>query len=289
MYGYVVPDKPNLLLKEYGLYRAHYCGVCRAIRKAYGQLPRITVNYDITFFSLFVHDIAGFEAEFERRRCAMRAFGKTGNVKFNPVLERIAALNILLAYYKALDDAFDEGIKGRAASLPLKRAYKKAKKVLPEADKSFAENYSRLRELEKGRCENADAAADCFAQMLREAGKQALKEKYTEDAGEFLYHLGRWTYFADALDDIDEDYKKKRYNPFLCSFKNYGARRQFIDANKPGICAAFYGSINRMEELLAGFNLTQSRNLLRNIAVYGIRGKTERLLSAEKKLKRERI
>ena len=300
MYGYVIPDKANLLMKEFGLYRAHYCGVCRAVKELYGQLPRIATNYDITFFSLFVHDVAGVEVDFEQRRCALRGFQRTGNIALNPLLERVAAINILSAYYKALDNRLDEGRKRPMAARLLKGAYKKAKRALPELDKRFEYHYKRLRGLEGQGCKSVDAAADCFAEMMRDAGKEALREKYIDAAGEFLYHLGKWVYLADALDDLDEDFKKKRYNPFLCAYTNQGTgnkeqgtgyadRESFVETNKDGICAAFYGSMNRMGEIFTELSLTQSQNLLRNIAVYGIRNKTAQLLDAKSKLKRERV
>ena len=300
MFGYVVPDKPNLLVKEFSLYRAHYCGVCRAVKKLYGQIPRITTNYDITFFSLFVHDVAGAGVDFEQRRCALHGFQRTGNITLNPLLERVAAINILSAYYKALDNRLDEGLKRSLPARLLKRAYRKARKALPELDRRFGFHYKRLRELERQGCKSVDMTADCFAQMLRDAGREALREKYIEPAGEFLYHLGKWVYLADALDDLDEDFKKKRYNPFICAYNNQGTgngeqgtgyvkRESFVEANKDGIRAAFYGSVNRMFEIFTELSLTQSQNLLRNIAVYGIRNKTAQLLDAKGKLKREKI
>ena len=31
MFGYIVPEKPEMKIKEYELFRAYYCGVCRSI------------------------------------------------------------------------------------------------------------------------------------------------------------------------------------------------------------------------------------------------------------------
>lgn len=53
MFGYILPDKPELKIKEYELYRAYYCGVCRAIKRRHGNIPRLTLTYDITFLALF--------------------------------------------------------------------------------------------------------------------------------------------------------------------------------------------------------------------------------------------
>ncbi len=289
MYGYVIPDKPNLLMKEFSLYRAHYCGVCRAMAALFGQIPRLTVNYDITFFSLLMFDLTGTDAEFQEKRCAAHGFKMTGNVKRNKLLDKIAALNVLMSYRNLKDDIVDGGLKKAAPAMLLKHANKKAARLLPGADDMIKRRYASLIALEKENCVIVDMAADCFAAMMRDAGREILEEKFTESTGEFLYNLGRWVYLADALDDIDEDFKKKNYNPYLKAHNNFINRRQFIKDNFAEVSAPLYGSVNRMAELLQGFNLTKSRNLLRNIVIYGIRNKTEQLLKSEKKLPKEKI
>ena len=52
MYGYVRPDKGELRVREYELFRAVYCGLCQALRERYGFLSRFAVNYDMTFMAL---------------------------------------------------------------------------------------------------------------------------------------------------------------------------------------------------------------------------------------------
>ena len=51
MFGYLVPDKPYLYLKDDTLYKALYCGVCKSIGKVSGQRARFTLTYDIAFLS----------------------------------------------------------------------------------------------------------------------------------------------------------------------------------------------------------------------------------------------
>ena len=43
MFGYVVPDKMNMFMKDYYGYRAFYCGLCKSIGKRCSQLMRINV------------------------------------------------------------------------------------------------------------------------------------------------------------------------------------------------------------------------------------------------------
>lgn len=39
--------------------------------------------------------------------------------------------------------------------------------------------------------------------------------------GELLYHLGRWIYLIDAVDDLAEDSRQGRYNPVAVRFPKW--------------------------------------------------------------------
>jgi len=73
MYGYVVPVKAELGQADFCLYRAFYCGICKSIGKQYGQMPRFTTSYDITFLSVLLHDVT-------KQRVHMRTAQKNGGV-----------------------------------------------------------------------------------------------------------------------------------------------------------------------------------------------------------------
>ena len=57
MFGYVLPDKPNMFMKDYAEYRAFYCGLCKSIGKKCSEVMRFTTNYDITFLNVLYHAI----------------------------------------------------------------------------------------------------------------------------------------------------------------------------------------------------------------------------------------
>jgi hypothetical protein len=54
MFGYILPEKPEMKIKDYELFRAYYCGVCKSIGKRHGLLERFTLNYDSAFL-LFLY------------------------------------------------------------------------------------------------------------------------------------------------------------------------------------------------------------------------------------------
>ncbi|MDR1271545.1 MAG: DUF5685 family protein, partial [Clostridiales Family XIII bacterium] len=52
MFGYILPLKSELKIREFEVYHAYYCAVCRAIKWKYGELPRLLLSYDSAFMAL---------------------------------------------------------------------------------------------------------------------------------------------------------------------------------------------------------------------------------------------
>ena len=59
MFGYVEPDKPELKIREFEVFRGYYCGVCKSIGKRFGQVPRISLNYDLAFLAVLLDSTQG--------------------------------------------------------------------------------------------------------------------------------------------------------------------------------------------------------------------------------------
>ena len=49
MLGYVTIEKSELKVREYDLYQAHYCGICKSVGRRIGQIPRMALSYDSVF------------------------------------------------------------------------------------------------------------------------------------------------------------------------------------------------------------------------------------------------
>jgi len=317
MYGYITPYKPDMSPPEKAVYTAFYCGICKATGRLFGQAARFATNFDITFLATLMHDYVGQEVEFGRARCVGGPLFRRTYVKRNPLLERIAAANILLAYYKLEDDVIDGGgVSKRLARRSLKKARKKAMTILPEADGLIAKMYADLRELEKTKCAVLDQAAHPFAELTAELAVQIInidKKEHFSERGEspltpqsafnsapfpeldifdnfsadtphtvdnfrsLCYNIGKFIYFADALDDVGEDFKKKRYNPMLAAFGGYTKKHRFFEDNETDITFAAAAVINRAAESFNQLSLTQSNTLLKNIIYKGLRHKLSQI------------
>ena len=88
MFGYVKPEKSELLVREYEFYRATYCGICRAMKKHTGALSNISLSYDSVLLALvrmcFVPKGA---IKAEKRRCIAHPLKRRGMLAENEAIE----------------------------------------------------------------------------------------------------------------------------------------------------------------------------------------------------------
>ena len=132
MYGYIRPDKSELRVREYELFRAAYCGLCETLRERCGLASRLLVNYDMTFMAMVLFDGRG---ESLPRRCPVHPLRKRLCVCANDALSAAADYSVILSWWKLRDNAKDEtgaaSLASVSASLALKKAYEKAAAARP--------------------------------------------------------------------------------------------------------------------------------------------------------------
>jgi hypothetical protein len=186
---YPRPLECELKVREQAEYRGLYCGLCKSIGRRYGQLERLTLSYDCAFLALVLYAIAG-GARFSQDNCGPRIYrGKRPIADASPALDYAADVNVLLAWYKAADDAADEKSASATVSrLALLRAYRKAAGVHPRwtrrsagAWRAFAswKRRSRLhgraeRRIWQTACGRRSACAHAAAERARGRGMDVL-------------------------------------------------------------------------------------------------------------------
>ena len=214
MFGYVRPLKGELKVRDYELYQAAYCGLCRQLKQRHGFLSTFMLSYDLTLLAALFMALDG-DKGFKAKRCAASPFKKKNMCNSCPGLESAADITVILGYEKFKDDKADsKGIRrllSMAAMLVFDRAYKKASRALPSFAGETASCLGELSRIEKEKCPSMDAAADSFARILSAAAREAKCEKRDELAS-LLYQVGRWVYIVDAADDLAEDAKSGAYN-----------------------------------------------------------------------------
>ncbi len=275
MFGYVIIDKPNILIKDFVTYKSYYCGLCKTTGSMYGQLMRLTVNYDIVLLSLLAHNYEKVVPEFTEEHCILHPVGKKKSIaKSNEIFGKIVDINIILGYYKACDDVADEG-KHKLIKKFLARRMKVLRGKYPEFCKICEQRFGDLSLFEKQNCLDPDAVSGCFGDILS-AAADAVTNKSDDNLRSLCYNLGRWIYFIDALDDIREDAAKGRYNLFAP--KNTVLDEEFFNKQEKYHRHLLYSAITAITDAYDKMDITVSEGALSNIIYMGLKARTEAIL-----------
>ncbi len=107
MFGYIAIHKPELKVREYEAYQAAYCGLCRSLKRRHGRLGQMTLSFDMTFLALLLTGLYEPETRNGIQRCAAHPLHRHP-YRENPYYDYAADMNVILTYYKCLDDWEDE-------------------------------------------------------------------------------------------------------------------------------------------------------------------------------------
>ena len=279
MFGYVRYDLPNLYIKDFMLYKALYCGLCKGIGASCGQRARLGLTYDVTFLSALLHNMTWTDVKIVPQNCFEHAIRKRPIAAVDDLTKELGALNTALAYQKAADDVADR-TGGRVQRAWFKKGYRRAKKQYP-ALVALVEGYvAEQAAAERAKEASLDRAAEPTAQLLKKLSVHFLKEKSSAASEELFYAVGKWVYLIDALDDYEKDVKKKRYNAFSAA---YGAkpRAALMQENGEEIAFLFDTLFYAMREGLAGIAFPFNRDLTDNVILRGIPLETARVIKGE--------
>ncbi|MDE6211647.1 MAG: hypothetical protein K2G42_06710 [Clostridia bacterium] len=290
MFGYVIPDKLNMFMKDYYGYRGFYCGLCKSIGRRCGQLMRIGTTYDMTFLNVLAHAVLDVEMEMKMGVCVLNPVQKKLIGQDDELTKKVVDISTILAHYKCVDDFKDEksASKKLADAVVIKRHYKKAKKLYPEFDRFISEEYQKLARLESEKCSSPDRVAHPFAEIMVRIGEVVFGDNYQEPVKNMLYNMGKWVYICDAIDDIDDDFKKKGYNVFLQNY-DYKDKATFLQDKKDVLEYVLMSAYNAILEDFDKIQVKKYEGILTNIIWYGMLNNTKELLRRSEKCKKTRI
>ena len=281
MFGYVRTSRADMRVREYEYYRASYCGLCRSMGKCTGQCSRMLLSYDFAYLASVRMALDANVPAFRRRRCIAHPLRRRMMMERNDQLDFCAAASAILAYEKSRDNVADERgfarLRARLGCLFLKGAYRRAKKCVPALAVAVREHLARLAVLEKAHTPSVDSVAAVFGDLLADVTAYGFEGSAAAIARKIGFETGRVIYILDALDDLDGDVKKGRYNPFALA---YGATLSQED--KQGIKDALLHYLSAME---SAFDLMDDaadpvrREILNNILYLGMPQAVERVLS----------
>ena len=286
MFGYVKLFKPTITMGEYEMYKGIYCTLCKRLGKRYGVLSRFTLSYDMTFLALLQMALSEQDADFCPSRCSFNPTKRCLKAQNTDAIDRAADIGTILAYYKLRDTLADEGLGkkiGAWCALPFaKAAHKKAKKNVPHIDEAVAAMMTAQARVEAEATDSIDRAAEPFALMLQTlAGGIAADDTQKRVLERFGYCLGRWVYLMDAVDDLQKDLDKGRYNPYILSRR---LQKGDADGVKQARDYSLFTLNACLAECKAAYDLLEIRRfdgILRNILEEGMAHAQKRVIAGE--------
>lgn len=274
MFGYIKPLKDEMRIKEYELYSAFYCSMCKKLGKSYGLFARFTLNFEFVFLSILYASLNDKECPTKLGRCPFNPTKKCNYcTKSDEEFDFSASAAIMLLYYKLLDNIRDEKNFKKLGFLCLKplflKNYKKAKAKFPELDEIFLCYDNEQQSIEKQNIMNIDAAAEPTAKMLGKLFRLCSNEENNKRVLERLgYCMGRYIYILDAAADIEKDINKGSYNPL----KNIENPKDLAERQ-------LYFSINEATNAFELLKIYKFKNILGNIITLGLEDTFKKELS----------
>lgn len=213
MFGFVVASLEELSEEQKNRYQSVYCGICRAIRDADGQLCRLGLSYDMAFLALLLMSLYEPDEENGHGRCIAHP-AKARPWTDNEYIRYAARMNVALAAYKARDDWDDDGkYSAKLLATIFGRHEAEISAAYPRQCAAIESCIRRLSALEKAQCPNPDEPAGCFGELMAEL-LVVHEDRWAEDLRQMGFYLGRFIYLADAAIDYRRDVKHGKYNPF---------------------------------------------------------------------------
>jgi hypothetical protein len=295
MLGYVTPEKGELKLREFEVYGAYYCGICRAVGARRGQLPRLLLSYDFAFLAMLLASVFDGPDALTPFRCPVHPMKKRALAEPSPVVEYAADMMLLSAYYKLRDDRLDEGSpRGFAGEFLLRGVVRGIREDYPDKSREIGACMEELSLLEKEGCDSFDRAADPFARLMgalfdydgpARAGRGPKRTDNLRYALRRMGHcLGKWIYLIDAYDDAEEDLRRGVYNPLVLCYgcdraENAGESAALFReriAERVRLSATLY--LSELADLAALLPIKKNKGILENIMYMGLLRRTEEIV-----------
>ena len=314
-------DKGELKVREYEVYTGYYCGVCKSIGRRYGQLPRMVLSYDAAFLAILLASLSDESDTPVQEHCIAHPVIKKKTVIRNRAIDYAGDVMLILAWYKLADDAADEGkVYAKPVMLMMKRIFRRLNSLYPELCSSVKCHLSALSALEREKCASIDMAAEAFSKIMEDIFTEGLQAVYgseppqqtspgadrsdygisgasgmqngpcgfaspSNDTRELLaragYHLGKWVYMIDAVDDIEENIESGAYNPLLFRFKFDAANEtadEFRARIEPDLRFNLYHYLAMLSRCTDSLDIRKNAGIIENVIYFGLNRKTEEII-----------
>lgn len=287
MFGYIKPLEGELLVKELELYKAVYCGLCRAMKTHVSCFTPMTLSYDCTLLALFRMALERTPPKVCKKRCIAHPFRKKRCVisQESDALCYSARAGTLLLYYKLCDDIRD-GDKGffrrilcriaKAFMTPSVKKMCKKDAVISALSADLEDAISELGKMEKENSRDLDRLCEASGRLLALCASAGLTGENHEIAYSYGMSVGKWLYIVDAFDDIESDKKKNCFNPLTARFGD--TAKDNAEAVEVVLSHYIFDAAEQLKRLAP----TCYNNILNNITCPGLESSGKKVLFQSK-------
>ena len=261
MFGYLLPNRSELKVRELERYESWYCGLCQSLKDDHGARGRLSLSYDMTFLAILLGSLYEDRVRPQTFVCPAHPLQRR-TMRRTPCSSYCADMNLMLAYYDYLDNWKDQ--KDPAALLQAKALQKDAQALAekyPRQGQALQRYLQDLSACEREETADLERAAFLTGNLLAQIFdmKGGLWAEQLQTMGFFL---GKFIYLSDAYEDVEEDIHRGNYNPFrqICRDQDFDEKvKSMLLMQIAPCCQAF--------EILP---LVRDAGILRNILYSGV-------------------
>ena len=276
MFGYIAPLKSELKIREFEVYNAYYCAICRTVKRRYGEPPRLMLTYDAVLVAMLADALnygkqdsvlVNDNAQFKTFRCFNNPFKKRNEAAVSEGIEYAADIMVLLGCLSLKDKKADrdggsllKNIGISVSEAALRRAGRKAENRLGGKAGAIRECVDEQRALEAQKTGSLDRAADPTGKLM----SAVLDFTGMPELG---YHLGRYIYIIDSIDDVEKDRAQGSYNPLL-----------LCPETGENLKAAIALDLAKVGDIIEGLTLSRHKGIIENIIYLGLHARADEVL-----------
>lgn len=222
MFGFITVNKQELKFKEFDCYHEYYCGLCNTLKKSFGRRAQLSLSYDMTFLVMLLTSLYEPENCHSCCRCFAHPF-KKNTYRTNKYTDYVADMTLVLSYYKCMDDWADDKRMSRKAYADLiKKNVQALSERYPEKASVIKDNLDALTAAEAANETNIDKLSGIFGNIMSEIFVVD-KDMWEPHLRRIGFYMGKFIYILDAYVDLEEDIKKKHFNPLASKDVNIDA------------------------------------------------------------------
>ena len=260
MFGYLTVNKPEMKIKDYERYRAYYCGLCRRLYKHYGKKGQLTLSFDMTFLAILLNGLYEPKLHSGKHFCGLHPT-KRQKVMCNQLSDYAADMGMLLTYYNLLDDwQDDKKLKSLLLADGIRKPCMEIARRYPRQSRAVRDYIKKLSVCEGENTDQLDRVAGLTGKMLGEIFVFR-EDEWSDDLRTMGFFLGKFIYLMDAYEDLSDDLKNERYNPwsFYAKSEEFDQRAETVLTMMMTECAAVFDRLPILKDI----------EILRNIIYSG--------------------